>query len=271
MSTHKGLLCLETRSTLHLLTLNTHGFTLVLQVHALQFLLTAKVEFLLSAHGIEIQLRLLLEHILLKVVVEVEVGNLGIMLSHHTLLLQIGSEGFEFTIATALLIHVDACDVETADGDAEKLLHLWSNTLLDEFANLKNLALNLNYRNLGVRRGIANYTLDELGELATKLVLESLVAVTLISVHTMEEIHVLDGIYHGTMYRYWYAIILQAWVEDIKVRDGKVQLTTLAQVAEVGQVVLFHSSRCFFGSLSFFFFYFLGRFKTKKSHMFQFL
>ena len=271
MSTHKGLLCLESRSTLHFLTLNTHGFTLVLQVHALQLLLTAKVEFLLSAHGIEIQLRLLLEHILLKVVVEVEVGNLGIMLSHHTLLLQVGSEGFEFTIATALLIHVDACDVETADGDAEKLLHLWSNTLLDEFANLKNLALNLNYRNLSVRRGIANYTLDELGELATKLIFESLVAVTLIAVHTMEEIHVLDGIYHGTMYRYWYAIILQAWVEDIKVRDGEVQLTTLAQIAEVGQVVLFHSSRCFLGSLSFLFFYFLRRFKTKKSHMFQFL
>ena len=193
------------------------------------------------------------------------------MLSHHTLLLKVGSKGFEFAIATALLIHVDACDVEAADGDAEKLLHLWSNTLLDEFANLKNLAFNLNYRNLSVRRCIANYTLDELGELATKLILESLVAVALVAVHTMEEIHVLDGIYHGTMYRYRYTIILQTWVEDIKVRDGKVYLASLAQIAEVGQVVLFHSSRCFFCSLSLLFFYFLRRFKTKKSHMCQFL
>lgn len=86
----------------------------------------------------------------------------------------------------------------------------------------------------------------------------------------MEEIHVLDSIYYGTMYRYWYAIILQTWVEDIKVRDGEVQLTSLAQVAEVGQVVLFHSSRCFLGSLSFLFFYFLRRFKTKNPICFSF-
>ena len=93
VSTHKGLLGLQTRGTLHLLTLNAHCLALILKVHALQFLLTAEVKFLLSAHSVQIKRRLLAKHVLLQVIVEVEVRDLGIVLSHHALLLQVGSKG----------------------------------------------------------------------------------------------------------------------------------------------------------------------------------
>ncbi len=55
MCTKEITFCLKTSRTLHLLTLDTHGLTLILELHTLQFLLTTKIHFLLTFHSVKVE------------------------------------------------------------------------------------------------------------------------------------------------------------------------------------------------------------------------
>ena len=82
----------------------------------------------------------------------------------------------------------------------------------------------------------------------------------------MEEVHILNGIDNGAVNSHGHTIVLQTRVEHVEVRNGKVHLTALAQIAEIGQIGLFHFSCSLFRCLSLFFFHIAGRLKTKESH-----
>ncbi|MGX8697648.1 MAG: hypothetical protein ACSW8D_14805 [Prevotella sp.] len=71
--------------------------------------------------------------------------------------------------------------------------------LLNEIADFHNLALQLHHRNLSVNRCIGHDALHKLRHRSTQFLLEGLVAIGLVLIYLMEEVHVVYRIDDGAV------------------------------------------------------------------------